>query len=342
MIIICNKMAEVSTRKALWLAGAASALVIAIFLLYKFIFCSMLIKFIIIALGIIAYKVEQVSIPLAKLIDHYYCLLVYENSTFWVLFYDLLCNMFPSAILNQINYGFAPLTDDGIMMPLAKADESERMSLQLYYRTATGLEAAPPFKDATLLEVSSGRGGGVDFLTRNYPLKKAIGLDLSSNNITWCKDTYKNPKLEFMLGNAETFVDDGVLPPESIDIVISVDSAHLYPNFDKFINQCSKVLKKGGYLCISDFMDTNKVNLREEILKNQPGFRLRKKEVTTKNILHAMDLDGQRRTKLVEENSNSFIIKMYFKYQSGAKGSRIYNLLKTGQFTGVTWVLEKS
>lgn len=334
-------MAEVSTRKALWLAGAASALIIAIYLLYKFMFSSLWVKLVLVGLGLAAWKVEQISVPLSKLIDKYYCLLVYENSTFWELFYDLVCNLFPSANLNQINYGFAPLSNDGVLIPLPARDEPERMSLQLYYRTATGLEQEPPFKDAVLLEVSSGRGGGIDFLTRMYPLKQAIGLDLSSNNIKWCKETYTNPKLNFVLGNAETFVDDSVLKPESVDIVISVDSAHLYPNFDKFVAQCSKVLKKGGYLCISDFMDTNKLLPREEIVKNTPGFRLKKKEITTPNILHAMDLDGQRRTKLVEDYSSSFIIRMYFKYQSGARGSRIYNLLKSGQFSGVTWVLVK-
>jgi ubiquinone/menaquinone biosynthesis C-methylase UbiE len=286
------------------------------------------------------YFIERLNKPLTQEFNKWYCKLIYENSTFWEIFYDTACKLFPSPELSQINYGFAPLTDTGHLFELSKRDEAERMSLQLYHRTATCLDTRKSLEGLTILEVSSGRGGGIDFLARNYPVKKIIGLDLSSNNIEWCRKTYSdNEKLEFVLGNAETFVDDGTLPPESIDVIMSVDSAHLYPHFNLFIEQCKKVLRKGGYLCISDFMQAEKMASREEILKNS-GLKLLKKDETTSNILHAMDLDGERRKQLIEQHAHP-LLKHYFRYQSGAKGSRIYNLLKTGQFTGAGWVLQK-
>lgn len=54
-----------------------------------------------------------------------------------------------------------------------------------------------------------------------------------------------------------------------------------------------------------------------------------------------MDLDGERRKRLVEKHAHA-IVKLYFRWQTGAKGSRIYNLLKSGDFIGGAWVLEKT
>lgn len=329
-----------TTNRNTYITVAALAVSLALYASYKFLTAQWQIQLTIVALVVACCKIESLSKPLSKELNKWYCRLIYENSTFWEIFYDTACRLFPSKELSQINYGFAPLTDNGHLIELNKQDEAERMSLQLYYRTATCLETRKDLEGLTILEVSSGRGGGIDFLSRNYPVKKIIGLDLSSNNIEWCRKTYaNNPKLEFVLGNAETFVDDGTLPAGSVDVVISVDSAHLYPHFNYFVAQCAKVLRRGGCLCISDFMQTEKMPVRESMLRDS-GLKLLKKGETTANILHAMDLDGERRTKLVEQHAHP-LLRHYFKYQSGAKGSRIYNLLKSGQFSGAGWVLQK-
>jgi ubiquinone/menaquinone biosynthesis C-methylase UbiE len=329
-----------TTHRNMYLTGAALVVSLSLYTTYKILTARWTFQLVLAGVVAACYFIDSLSTPISKELNKWYCLLVYENSTFWEIFYDTACTLFPSKELSQINYGFAPLTDGGKLIDLPKQDEAERMSLQLYYRTATCLEMRKDLEGLTILEVSSGRGGGIDFLARNYPVKKIIGLDLSSNNTDWCRKTYsENEKLEFVLGNAETFVDDGTLPAESVDVIISVDSAHLYPHFNYFVEQCHKVLKKGGLLCISDFMQTDKMPAREKMLENS-GLKLLKREETTQNILHAMDLDGERRKKLVEDHAH-ILLKHYFRYQSGAKGSRIYNLLKTGQFSGAGWVLQK-
>jgi ubiquinone/menaquinone biosynthesis C-methylase UbiE len=329
-----------TTNRKLYLTMTAIVVAISFFVLYKFLTARWYVQLGITLLTAACYFFDTLRKPIANELNKWYCLLIYENSTFWEIFYDTACSLFPSPELSQINYGFAPLTNEGKLIELSKQDEAERMSLQLYYRTATCLDTRKDLEGLTILEVSSGRGGGIDFLTRNFPIKKIIGLDLSSNNIEWCNKTYSgNSKLQFVLGNAETFVDDGTLPAESIDVIISVDSAHLYPHFDRFIDQCAKVLRKGGRLCISDFMQSEKMPAREDILANS-GLKQLLKEETTPNILHAMDLDGERRKRLVETHAHP-LLRHYFRYQSGAKGSRIYNLLKTGEFVGAGWVLQK-
>jgi len=53
--------------------------------------------------------------------------------------------------------------------------------------------------DKTLVEVSSGRGGGLDYISRYLNPKKAIGVDLSPVQIDYCQKIYgKNEKLEFV------------------------------------------------------------------------------------------------------------------------------------------------
>lgn len=330
------------TQRKVYLTFVAVILISVIYLAIRFVMADWKVKLFLLSIAAAVKYITPLRSVFSSQVNKWYHVLVYENSTFWEIFYDAACILFPSAEINQINYGFAPLTEDGVLINLADKDEKERMSLQLYYRTATCLMTAEDLRGKTILEVSSGRGGGLDYLVRNFGLQKGIGLDLSSNNIDWCKKTYSgNDKLEFVLGNAETFVDDGSIPAASVDLVISVDSAHLYPHFERFINQTKKVLKVGGQVCISDFMSTEKMPVREKILKEEPGLKLQRREDTTRNILHAMDLDGERRKKLVEAHAHP-ILKHYFRWQTGAKGSRIYNLLSSGEFSGAGWVLEKT
>lgn len=275
-----------------------------------------------------------------KVLFDAYCYMIYENDTFWGLFYDTICYFAPKKALTQINYGYAPLTNDGKLVALPKEFEDERMSVQLYHRTVTGMGIIKDLKGLIVLEVSSGRAGGINYISKCLGVKKCIGLDLSANNINYSKETHSgDDKLEFIVGNAETFVDEGLIRENSIDVVISVDSAHLYPNFDRFIEQCRLALKPNGYFCMSDFMEKGKYVVNEELLKlNELEFV--KKEVTSQNVLKAMDIDGERRNKEVAESCPS-IFKPLFYWNSGAKGSRIYKLLESGQFKASTWVFQK-
>jgi hypothetical protein len=49
------------------------------------------------------------------------------------------------------------------------------------------------------MEVSSGRGGGIDYISRYLNAKKCIGVDISEVQVDYCKKIYKsNPKLHFV------------------------------------------------------------------------------------------------------------------------------------------------
>jgi len=59
----------------------------------------------------------------------------------------------------------------------------------------------------TLVEVSSGRGGGLDYISRYLNPKKCIGVDLSEVQIDYCQKVYgKNSKLMFV--NVRNFCEE--------------------------------------------------------------------------------------------------------------------------------------
>jgi len=51
----------------------------------------------------------------------------------------------------------------------------------------------------TLMEVSSGRGGGLDYISRYLNPKKAIGVDISQVQVDYCRKIYQNNKNLFFI-----------------------------------------------------------------------------------------------------------------------------------------------
>lgn len=142
-----------------------------------------------------------------------------------------------------------------------------------------------------------------------------------------------------MLGNAENFVDESIIKENSVDVIISVDSAHLYPNFGRFINQCHKALRPGGKFFMSDFMEVRKFDICNKMMANS-DFTVEEEKNTTENVLMAMSLDSERRMTEVIKHSPT-ILRPFFKWNSGAKGSRIYKLLESGEFCAHSWFCQK-
>jgi len=82
-----------------------------------------------------------------------------------------------------MNYGYALLSQDGRILQdiTEEQDRREVFSIQLYLYTASVLPEIASMKGKTLLEVGSGRGGGLSFLTRRLNSEKSIGVDFSHN-----------------------------------------------------------------------------------------------------------------------------------------------------------------
>ncbi|NMM61887.1 class I SAM-dependent methyltransferase [Clostridium sp. P21] len=99
----------------------------------------------------------------------------------------------------------------------------------------------------SLVDVGCGTGNSIELLSKEFPERKYVGIDLAENMIAVAnKKAIKGA--EFLVGDAEN------LPFEEgqFDTLICKESFHHYPNVENFFKSAYKVLKTGGRLIILD------------------------------------------------------------------------------------------
>jgi len=150
-----------------------------------------------------------------------------------------------------MNYGYA--TDDDLLGTLEK-DKEERYPLQMYRRLLSSLPIA--LEGRRLLEVGSGRGGGLAHLAKTQadagePFNEAVGGDLCSQQIALCSKRFDGlvDGLRYVQADAENLPFDDA----SFDAILNVESSHCYPSIDSFLSEVRRVLAPGGCFGIVDF-----------------------------------------------------------------------------------------
>lgn len=174
--------------------------------------------------------------------------------------------------------------DPPMAIPLEPGDERYRYPIQLYHATATqdgGLAGK------RILEVGCGHGGGASYLSRTFKPESYVGLDLNASGIDFCRRRHQLPGLEFVQGNAE----DLPFPPKSFDAVINVESSHLYPHFDRFLSEVTRVLRPGGTFLYTDMWQWFQCDQREKDLRGTGMRMISGREITTE-VLRGADLNA--------------------------------------------------
>lgn len=102
-------------------------------------------------------------------------------------------------------------------------------------------------KFGILLDAGCGTAPMLSLLTKEYPDKHFVGLDLTPEMIAKAKE--KNlPNTELIVGDCENLPFEA----ETFDVVINSQSFHHYPNPQDFFDSVYKVLKPGGCLIMRD------------------------------------------------------------------------------------------
>ena len=156
--------------------------------------------------------------------------------------YGFMSKRIGDADVFFLNFGYEE--DPPMGIPLDPADEPDRYSIQLYHRTAAQLDLTG--KD--VLEVSCGHGGAASYITRTMHPKSYVGLDYNPVGIEFCKRKHTLPGLSFVHGDAEHLP----FPDGSFDAVVNVEAAHLYPNYNRFLDEVYRVLRPGGHFLYAD------------------------------------------------------------------------------------------
>ena len=87
----------------------------------------------------------------------------------------------------------------------------------------------------------------LSLLTKEYPEKSFVGLDLTPEMI--CKAKEKNlPNTELVVGDCKNLPFEA----ETFDVIINSQSFHHYPNPQAFFDSVYRVLKPGGCLILRD------------------------------------------------------------------------------------------
>lgn len=81
-----------------------------------------------------------------------------------------------------MNYGYAVLNQEGkLIKNLKDEDEEERFCFQLYHFVATKMNKLKDLSGLNILEIGSGRGGGLNYISNYLSPKFCIGIDYSEN-----------------------------------------------------------------------------------------------------------------------------------------------------------------
>jgi len=244
----------------------------------------------------------------------------------WQRWYDFLASNDAQKQLRFMNYGY----DAEQPFQLSENEKEFQYQIQLYAHVVNDLNLT----DKNLLEVGSGRGGGLDYLSRNHKLKSLTGIDLSEKAIENCKADYTDRRLEFIQGSA----DDLPVASNSIDIVINVESSHCYPDVDNFLNEVNRVLIPGGYLLVCDVRTPSSMAKLEKAFLNC-GFKLEKQQTITRQVISALEKMSDDR--VIIANSMPSFLKKAFTDFAGVKSSAAYDMMKNNKLVYKSFLLVK-
>lgn len=194
------------------------------------------------------------------------------------IIYPRLAKKLENSDVVFLNYGYEE--DPPMGIELSEFDEPNRYSIQLYHRTATQADLAG--KD--VLEIGCGHGGGASYVMRSLNPASYTAVDINREGIRFCVETHEIPGLRFMHGDAQ----DVPLADGSFDIVLNVESSHVYPDFPKFLSEVNRLLRPGGHFLYADLRPTSSaVSEWAEMLESAP-FELIEERNINEEVIRGM------------------------------------------------------
>jgi len=227
-----------------------------------------------------------------------------------------------------MNYGYHDSTEE---IELLDTDEINRYSIQLYHRLAKMVD----IKDKNIVEIGSGRGGGIAYITKRFEPTSALGIDLDTKAAKFGNTHYNIEGLTFRQGNAQ-HLD---LADDSVDIVFNVESSHRYPDMQLFLDEVYRILKPGGHFMFTDFRYKKDMDDLIHLLA-QYNFVKFDEQFINKEVVKALELDAIRREELVERYAPPFLRNAFHNF-AGNCGSPTFNNLISGEIIYFVFCFQK-
>jgi SAM-dependent methyltransferase len=262
----------------------------------------------------------------------------------WNLVYGLASRGTADRGRAFMNYGYASLEGSHGVGPRTDGDP-DAYGIQLYDRIARSGD----LREADVLEVGCGRGGGTAFVFDQHHPRSMVGLDLARSAIARCRRQHKRPGLTFVRGDAE----DLPFADASFDVVLNVESSHCYPNVPRFLDEVHRVLRPEGFLLLADVRTTSPGRRREDTLMprsdlarllselaHSPLTVIEQEDITA-NVLRALQLDSPRRRRLIESRVRGPLQPQALAF-AAVEGTLPHQLLAAGELTYLRVVLQKA
>lgn len=227
-----------------------------------------------------------------------------------------------------MNYGY---TEPGRMIDLEDKDEINRYCIQLYHHIAEMVD----LKDKKIVEVGSGRGGGLSYVCRKFHPLSSTGFDIEKSAVAFSNRRFGNERLKYIVGNAAKLpLADGYC-----DIVMNVESSHRYFSMSSFLKEVYRILKPEGYFLFTDFRSHYQWAEVKRVLQ-AARFEVVKEKDITDNVLVALEKDSGRREKLVMSYAPKVLRDSILNF-TGAKGTATYENFLNREFVYRSFVLQK-
>ena len=248
----------------------------------------------------------------------------------WRWWYPFFTRRVRAQGIDFLNYAFE--TDPPMGLPLSAADEPFRPNIQLYHHVA----AAADLAGARVLEVSCGHGGGASYLTRTLAPAEYVGLDLNPEGIRYCQQRHQVPGLRFVQGDAMALP----FPDGSFDVVVNVEASHCYPDFRRFVDEASRVLKPGGRLVHADLRYPSQVVAWVDDLAKHPTLRLERMRLINPEVVRGMERNTPRYTEMIRTCFPWFLHRLGLDF-AGVQGSRLHRDALSGELSYRSFHLRK-
>jgi len=133
----------------------------------------------------------------------------------------------------------------------------------IYAEHTTRYIAAKTFvSDRVVLDIACGSGYGTQELAKHA--KKVIGVDVSEEAVAYAKEHFAAKNIDYLVGSATEIPCEN----NSIDTLVTFETIEHISEYEKFLQEMKRVLKKGGQAIVStpndlEFAEGNHFHLHE-------------------------------------------------------------------------------